>query len=90
MRLALPVKKIIEEYYPDMHQESRQSLVEKRNILTQLQNIQTYPFVAKALKRGEVLLHGWYYYIGSGSIYAYNPKKDIFEEIKDGKTAWKK
>ncbi len=81
LRLALPVKNIIEKYYPDARGESRQSIMEKENILLQLQNIQTYPFVLHALKRGEVHLHGWYYDIGAGSIYAYNPERDIFEEI---------
>ncbi len=79
LRLAFPVKKI---NYSDVHDESRQSIVEKENILFQLQNIQTYPFVLQALKRGDVHLHGWYYDIGAGSIYAYNPEKDTFEEIR--------
>ncbi len=78
LRLALPIKNIIEKYYPDAQGESRQSVVEKENILAQLQNIQTYPFVLQVLKRGDVRLHGWYYDIGAGSIYEYDIEKDIF------------
>ncbi|MCI0469432.1 MAG: hypothetical protein L0Y62_05130 [Nitrospirae bacterium] len=47
----------------------------------QLQNIQTYPFVAETLKDGRIYLHGWYYDIETGRVCAYNPKRDIFEEI---------
>ncbi|BCB95462.1 carbonic anhydrase [Dissulfurispira thermophila] len=87
LKLALPVKKMIERYYPNAQGESRQRIVEEENILAQLQNIQTYPFVAQALEQGSLHLHGWYYDIGSGSMFAYNPEKDIFEEIRYGKNA---
>ena len=69
LRLALPVKEIIEKYYPDAYGESRQRISEEENILAQLQNIQTYPFVVEALKKGEIHLHGWYYNIETGKIY---------------------
>lgn len=81
LRLALPVKETIERYYPNAHGESLQRIAEEENILAQLKNIQTYPFVERALKNGELHLHGWYYNIKTGRIYAYNPKKDMFEEI---------
>ncbi len=81
LRLAMPVKKIVQKYCPCTSDESRQRITEEENILAQLQNIQTYPFVAKALERGEVHLHGWYYNIKTGRIFAYNPEKDKFEEI---------
>jgi carbonic anhydrase len=81
LRLAWPVKEMIEKYCPNAHGESRQRIAEEENILAQLQNIQTYPFVVQALKKGKIHLHGWYYNIETGRICAYNPKKDMFEEI---------
>ncbi|MDI6728008.1 MAG: carbonic anhydrase [Thermodesulfovibrionales bacterium] len=87
LRLALPVKKMIEKYCPNAHGESRQRIAEEENILAQLQNIQTYPFVVQALKKGKIYLHGWYYNIETGRICAYNPKKDMFEEIVYGKNS---
>jgi carbonic anhydrase len=81
LRLALPVKKMIEKYCPNAHGELRQRIAEEENILAQLQNIQTYPFVVQALKKGKIYLHGWYYNIETGRICAYNPNKDMFEEI---------
>lgn len=91
LKLALPVKKMIERHYPDAQGESRQRIVEKENILAQLKNIQTYPFVLQALEDGSLSLHGWYYDIGTGNICAYNPNTDSFEVVKNnGKDTRKK
>lgn len=86
LRLAMPVKEMIEKYYPDAYGESRQRIAEEENILAQLQNIQTYPFVVEALKKGEIHLHGWYYNIETGKIYVYDTDVDMFKEIKLSKT----
>ena len=60
---------------------SRKRITGEENVLLQLKNIETYPFVAEALKSGNVHLHGWYYDIGSGSMCSYNPSADGFERI---------
>lgn len=85
LKIALPVKHIVTNFYPNISAEFYQTVTEEENILIQLKNIQTYPFVAQALEQGMLHLHGWYYDIGTGSICAYNPNKDIFEEIRYGK-----
>lgn len=81
LELAMPVKEMVEKCCPEDHGDSRQRATEKKNIIVQMQNIQTYPFVAQALRQEKLHLHGWYYDIGKGSICAYNQDKDIFEEI---------
>ncbi len=81
LKIALPVKHVVANFYPSISPVSCQRITEEENILMQLKNIQTYPFVAQALEQGNLYLHGWYYDIGTGSICAYNPNKDMFEEI---------
>jgi carbonic anhydrase len=77
--LATPAKRHVEQYYPDVPQAKKERITEKENILEQLRNIETYPFVANALEEGTVYLHGWYYDIGKGEILSYNPIADKFE-----------
>jgi carbonic anhydrase len=36
---------------------------------------------AAALEAGTLFLHGWYYDIGAGEVFAYNPATDEFERI---------
>lgn len=81
LKIASPVKGMVGAVYPDLAGEARQRKTEEENILFQLRNIETYPFVAERLNNGELHLHGWYYEIGTGEIYSYNPGKDVFEKI---------
>jgi carbonic anhydrase len=81
IRIALPVKEIMDKHYAHVSLDFRNRIAEKENILDQLRNIQTYPFVVKALEEGKLYLHGWYYDIGTGNIFSYNPVTDTFEMI---------
>ena len=81
LSLADSVRKIISQYYADATDEIRQRVTEEENVLLQLQNIQTYPFVRESLDKGNLHLHGWYYNIGTGSIYYYNSSEDVFQVI---------
>lgn len=81
LNIASPVKSVVKRFYPDLPNESRLRITEEENILVQLNNIQPYPFVAEALQKGELYLHGWYYDIGEGLMYAFNPSEDAFERI---------
>ncbi len=82
LKIALPVKEVVDRLYSDSAQKSKMpTILAKENVLAQLKNIQTYPFVADALNKGEIHLHGWYYNIGAGDIYAYNPETDVFEKL---------
>jgi carbonic anhydrase len=81
LELSAPVKQSVLKYYQGSKQEALVRITEEENVLFQLHNIQTYPFVKKALDEGSLHLHGWYYDIGTGSIYSYNSSKDIFEIV---------
>ncbi|TAN39451.1 MAG: carbonic anhydrase [Nitrospirae bacterium] len=82
LQLAMPVRRIVEKFYPQTSIESCEMILEEENILMQLRNIQTYPFVVQALQEGSLYLHGWFYDIRTGSIRAYSPGKDKFEKVE--------
>lgn len=86
LKLADPVRDIVLKNYPETSSEIRQRFTEEENVLCQLNNIQTYPFVLDTLKAGVLHLHGWYYNIGTGSIYYYNASEDVFELISERST----
>ncbi|MDP3048882.1 MAG: carbonic anhydrase [Thermodesulfovibrionales bacterium] len=86
LRLADSVRNIVLKYYPETSAEIRQRITEEENVLCQLHNIQTYPFVQEALNEGVLHLHGWRYNIETGKIYAYDTDADMFKEIKLSKT----
>jgi carbonic anhydrase len=77
LQMADSVKELILRHYVEATNEIRQRVKEEENVLLQLHNIQTYPFVRQALDDGALHLHGWYYNIATGSIYAYNSSEDV-------------
>lgn len=50
----------------------------QENVMIQLANLATYPPVAAALARSAVELHGWYYDIGGGQVFCFDPRLKRF------------
>ena len=63
------------------HAEPLQALrcVTEENVISQLDNLMTYPSVAAAEARGEMNLYGWVYDIPSGTIRMWSPERGVFE-----------
>ncbi|MBR8833758.1 MAG: hypothetical protein DSM106950_06885 [Stigonema ocellatum SAG 48.90 = DSM 106950] len=55
----------------------------EENILTQIQNLETYPVVRSKLHSGQLYLHAWVYEIETGKVFAYNASKSQFVPIEN-------
>ena len=74
--------------YPAKHEAILESLntdeknifeiTEKNNIRLSLQRLMTYPYIVKALEKGELELHGWWYNIKKGELEIYDYKTKEF------------
>lgn len=53
-------------------------LTEKLSVVSQLENLLTYPSVNKRVESGEISIHGWVYDIESGEIEYYDPEISQF------------
>lgn len=53
-------------------------LTEKLSVISQLENLLTYPSVKKRVDSGEIAIHGWVYDIESGEIEYYDPENSQF------------
>ncbi len=51
------------------------------NVLLQLEHLASYPIVRERVAAGTVRLHGWWFDVVSGSMYAYEPAFGRFELI---------
>lgn len=60
----------------------RYRLVEQLNIIRQIENLPTYPFVKEKFDKGEIKIYGWYFEIPTGKEYKYNSMKNKFEPIE--------
>lgn len=61
--------------------EEREWLTEQVNILVQMRNLLTYPYIRERYEAGELNIYGWYYIIETSEIYNFNDEKEIFELI---------
>ncbi len=53
----------------------------QENVLVQLENIRTHPSVTAALARNELHLHGWFYKIKTGEVFAYDSTTRQFRPL---------
>jgi len=61
--------------------EEREWLTEQVNILVQLRNLLTYPYIKEKYDRGELNIYGWHYIIETGEIFSFNDESQLFELI---------
>lgn len=55
--------------------------LERYSVRVSLANLLTFPFVAEAVEKGELTIHGIWNEIGDGLLEEYNPAKDDFRPI---------
>jgi len=63
--------------------EEREWLTEQVNVLVQMKNLLTYPYVRERYERDELRILGWHYLIETGEIYNFNDATQLFESITD-------
>ena len=52
---------------------------ERQAVRLSLQNLDTFPFIRKAVAENRVSLHGWYLNIINGTLEIWNPEAEVFE-----------
>lgn len=63
--------------------EEREWLTEQVNVLVQMRNLLTYPYVREKYERDELRILGWHYLIETGEIYNFNDETQLFELISE-------
>ncbi|MCW8896222.1 MAG: carbonic anhydrase [Sulfurimonas sp.] len=61
--------------------EALYRLTEKLSVISQLENLLTYPSVKSRIDRDEISIHGWVYDIQSGEIEYYDPEISQFVSL---------
>jgi len=59
----------------------REWLTEQVNIVVQITNLMTYPYVAEKVAAGALKILGWYYIIESGDVLNFNDDTGRFEKV---------
>jgi carbonic anhydrase len=60
---------------------SPQDQLSQLNVISQIENLKTYPQVAERLTAGSLRLHGWWFDVATGNVYAFEPEAQRFVVI---------
>jgi carbonic anhydrase len=78
---AETTRRIVERKYSNQHFSEIAAAAAQQNVLMQIEHLQTHPSVAERLATGELLVCGWYYDIGSGTIEQYEAEAGRFCQL---------
>ncbi len=77
--VAAPVRAVIEHRYTHLTDpEARATAAMEENVLFALENLHTYPVVARSLAAGALRLHAWCFKIATAEIFAYDAEVNQF------------
>ena len=81
LQISREVKGRVEKQVVDGTPEEKEWLTEQINILVQMRNLLSYPYIRARYDRGQIEILGWYYIIETGEIFNFNDSTETFELI---------
>jgi carbonic anhydrase len=82
-----PIRRLLKENHRDCDEAELLRIAIEENILTQIENLKTYPVIHSKIRSGQISLHGWVYGIETGTIHAYDSQRDRFEVLNSHSSA---
>lgn len=71
-------RRLVLDNYPGLSEDELWKIAIEQNVLTQIENLETYPAIRSKLHSKQLNLHAWIYEIESGFVYAYNAAQRQF------------
>ncbi|WP_069790044.1 carbonic anhydrase [Cyanobacterium sp. IPPAS B-1200] len=82
LKQAEATRRLLKDNYGDLSDEEVLPIAIAENVLTQLENLATYPVIRSKLYQGKLALHAWVYNIESGDVLAYDPLSHDFVDLE--------
>jgi len=78
VKSTIGVKRVIDEKYSHLSGEQKLTAAIQENVLTQLEHLREYPFVASRMDAGKLQVNGWIFDVGKGEVFDYDPELGEF------------
>jgi hypothetical protein len=80
-------KEVVEQLMKEgeITEENKREMTEKINVLHQIDNLMTYPYVKERVEKGELHLSAWHFAIETGAVEYYDKKIHGFKKFKKEK-----
>jgi len=84
LRHAESARRVVADHYGDSDTPALMEALVEENVLAQIEHLETHPYVASRLRRGELEIYGWVYRIHTGEIVTLDATQGCFVPL-DGK-----
>ncbi|MDB9529080.1 carbonic anhydrase [Oscillatoria sp. CS-180] len=91
LRLAEATRKLVNDNYGHLDKKEMIDALVAENVLTQIENLRTYPVIRSKLYRGDLSIHAWVYKIETGEVLTYDSEHHAFcppNGVKTSKNAF--
>lgn len=78
LKHAEATRRLIQENCSHYEDEELLEVTIAENVLTQIENLKTYPIIHSRLYQGRLKIYGWIYLIETGEVLAYDPEKHAY------------
>ncbi len=75
---AEATRRLVKDNYSNYSGEELLEITIAENVLTQIENLKTYPVIHSKLHQGKLQIYGWIYHIETGEILAYDPETHAY------------
>ncbi|KOP24648.1 carbonic anhydrase [Hapalosiphon sp. MRB220] len=78
LKYAQATRRLVLDHYSHYQGEELLEIIIAENVLTQIENLRTYPVIHSKLYQGQLKIYGWIYQIETGEVLAYDPHKHAY------------
>lgn len=78
LKHAEATRRLVLESYTNQSAEELLEITIAENVITQIDNLKTYPVVHSRLYQGKLKIYGWVYLIETGEVLAYDPDRHAY------------
>ncbi|MBH8562282.1 carbonic anhydrase [Nostoc sp. CENA67] len=78
-----PTRRLVLDNYKDAPSDKLLKIAIEQNVLTQIENLETYPTIRSKLYSSQVTLHAWVYEIETGEVFAYDASVGKFKILEN-------
>lgn len=75
-------RRLVADNYSKSSPETMLKIAIEQNILTQIENLETYPVIRSKMHAGKLNLHAWMYEIETGAVFAYRAEIGQFTPLE--------
>lgn len=78
LKYAEATRRLVLDHYSQYNSEEMLEIAIAENVLTQIENLRTYPVIHSKLYQKQLRIYAWIYHIETGEILAYDPNSHAY------------